>query len=214
MRQFVNAPNLMTTASLAAGVAALMLAGDGRMGLALAAIGVAALLDSFDGYVARRVGVSGPFGSHLDSLADLVPFGVAPAVMLHEAQLDSVLGAGACIVFVVAGAWRLARFQLIEDEEHFIGLPIPPAGLVLAGAATVALPALPAATLCLLASVAMVSTFTLPTLAELCRLAGRAPAWVREDHGPVRVPVAHRARSRRSRARRERRLRERERARA
>lgn len=210
MRKFVNAANLITSASLAAGVAALMLAADGRLGWALAAVGVAGLLDSIDGWVARRTGACGAFGCHLDALADLVAFGLAPALMLYEGALSSVplLGAGACIAFVVAGAWRLARFPLIEDREHFIGLPIPPAGLVATGVSVIAVPAAAGVVLCLLLSVLMVSELTIPTLAELGRLVRRRPALaiVRGEHAPVRLIAGRRARAHRDHGARGRRV--------
>jgi CDP-diacylglycerol--serine O-phosphatidyltransferase len=198
MREFVNPANAITSGSLAAGFAALMLAGDGRLDWALAAVGVAALLDSVDGYVARRTSVCGPFGCHLDSLADLVAFGVAPALMLHHGVLGSVPGAGLCLAFVMAGAWRLARFPLIEDREHFIGLPIPPAGLVAAAVAFLAPPAAAAAVVCLLLALLMVSAFTVPTLAELGRLVRRRRTvrlvLVGGDHPPDGVRARERAR--------------------
>lgn len=200
MRGFVNAANVITSGSLAAGVVALMLAGDGRLGWALAAVGVAAVLDSVDGYVARRAGACGPFGCHLDSLADLVAFGLAPALMLYHGPLVSagVPGAGAGVAFVVAGAWRLARFPLIEDRQHFIGLPIPPAGLIAAAAAVIAMPSALAVVLCLLLSALMVGSFTVPTLAEagcLVRLRGGAsPVPARSHRGPARVLVRRRGR--------------------
>lgn len=201
MRKFVSAANLITSASLAAGVAALMLAADGWLSWALVAVGVAGLLDSVDGWVARRTGACGPFGCHLDALADLVAFGLAPALMLYEGALRfvSVLGAGACIAYVVAGAWRLARFPLIEDREHFVGLPIPPAGLVAAGLTVVAPPGGVAVVLCLLLSLLMVGEFTVPTLAELGRLVRRRPAVaiVRGEHAPVRLIAGRRARAHR-----------------
>ena len=203
MREFVNAANVMTSASLAAGVAALMLIGEGRLGWALVAVAVAALLDSVDGWVARRSGACGPFGCHLDALADLVAFGLAPALMLYEGVLGSVpvLGAGACIAFVVAGAWRLARFPLIEDREHFVGLPIPPAGLIAAGLTVIAVPAAAGVVVCLLLSLLMVSELTLPTLAELGRVVRRRPAVaiVRGEHAPVRLIAGRRARVHRDR---------------
>lgn len=185
MRQFVNAANLITTGSLAAGVLAVMLAGNGRLGWALAAVGVAAVLDSVDGYVARRTSVCGPFGSHLDSLADLAAFGMAPALILYHGVLQTlpVLGAGACVGFVVAGAWRLARFPLIEDRRHFIGLPIPPAGLIAAAGALV-LPAGVAVVVCLALTGLMISSFTVPTLAELGRLLVHPRTVVRGDRAP------------------------------
>jgi len=188
MRQYVNAANLITSGSLAAGVLAVMLAGDGRPGSALAAVGVAAVLDSVDGYVARRTSVSGPFGSHLDSLADLTAFGLAPALFLYHGGLHPVpvLGAGACVAFVVAGGWRLARFPLVEDREHFIGLPIPPAGLIAAAAGVLSLSDGVATVVCLALALLMVSAFAVPTLAEVGRLVIRfrtvSIAALRGDH--------------------------------
>ena len=172
MRQFVNAANLITTAGLAAGFAALMLAGDGELGWATAAVGVAAVLDSVDGLVARRTSVCGPFGCNLDSLTDLVAFGVAPALILYNGVLHelSVIGPAACTAFVVAGAWRLARFPLIEDRQHFIGLPIPPAGVIATAAGVLALPAGIAAAVCFVLALLMVSQVAVPTLAEIARL--------------------------------------------
>lgn len=180
MKQHVNAANLLTSASLAAGFAALMLAGDGELWWALAAVGVAAVLDSVDGLVARRMSVTGPFGCNLDSLTDLVAFGVAPALILHHGVLGDLrfFGPAACTLFVVAGAWRLARFPLIEDRQHFIGLPSPPAGVVAAALGVVALPAGLTAGVCVLLAVLMVSGFTVPTLAEIARLVRRGE---RED---------------------------------
>jgi CDP-diacylglycerol--serine O-phosphatidyltransferase len=171
VREFLNAANLLTSGSLAAGVAALMLAGDGLLPWALAAVGVAAVLDSVDGCVARRTSVCGPFGGHLDSLADLTAFGVAPAVILHHGALrgEPVLGGGVCVAFVVAGAWRLARFGLVEDRRRFAGLPIPPAGLIAAAAGIGSLAPGAAAVLVLVLALLMVSSFGVPTLPELAR---------------------------------------------
>ncbi|MEJ7786409.1 MAG: CDP-alcohol phosphatidyltransferase family protein [Solirubrobacteraceae bacterium] len=208
MREFVNAANLVTSGSLVAGVAALMLTGDGRLGWALVAIVIAAVLDSVDGFFARRAGVCGPFGCHLDSLSDLVAFGLAPALMLDSGVLGSVpvLGSGVCMAFVVAGAWRLARFPLIEDREHFIGLSIPPAGLIAAVTAVIAPPVALAVVLCLLLSLLMVSSFTVPTLAEAGRLVRRRRTGDQgqQGHAPVRVSAGRRARPGRDHGGRER----------
>ena len=190
MRQYANAANLITSGSLAAGVVAVMLAGDGRLGWALAAVGVAAVLDSVDGYVARRTSVSGPFGCQLDALADLAAFGIAPTLILYHGVLHTVplVGAGACVAFVVAGGWRLARFPLVEDREHFIGLPIPPAGLIAAAAGVLSLSGGAATVVCLALALLMVSAFTVPTLAEIGRLVtGPSAPFVtalRGDHAP------------------------------
>jgi CDP-diacylglycerol--serine O-phosphatidyltransferase len=162
----VNAANLITTASLAAGFLAVLLAIDGNFGAAAVAVAVAVVLDVLDGLVARHWNLCGPFGRELDSLADLVTFGVAPALMLYMGGLRevAVLGGIACVLFVVAGAWRLARFPLVEAENCFVGLPIPSAGLLAAGLAVIG----PAPALAVVAAIAlallMISTLRVPTL--------------------------------------------------
>lgn len=172
MRQFFNLANFVTSASLVAGVVALMLVADGRLGRAFAAVAVAAVLDSVDGYLARRSRSCGPFGCQLDSLADLVAFGVAPALLLHEGPLGavSVLGPAACVAFVLAGAWRLARFAVLEDSHRFTGLPIPPAGLFASTAAVLALPPGLAVGVTLTLVLLMVSEIPVPTLVALADL--------------------------------------------
>jgi CDP-diacylglycerol---serine O-phosphatidyltransferase len=186
VREFVNAANVITTGCLSAGFAALMLAADGKLGPAAAAVGVAAVLDSIDGIVARRLSVCGPFGCQLDSLADLVAFGAAPALMLHHGALQGVpvLGPGACMAFVLAGAWRLARFPLVADGDRFVGLPIPPAGLI-AAAAALAAPVLLGVAVTFALALLMVSATPFPTLAGLVR---RARAARPGDGDRMRVP--------------------------
>lgn len=189
MRQFVNLANVATSASLVAGVVALMLVAEDRLGEAFAAVAVAAMLDSVDGYLARRSGSCGPFGCQLDSLADIVAFGVAPALLLHQGPLGSVpvLGPATCVAFVLAGSWRLARFAVLQDSHRFTGLPIPPAGLVASAAAVLALPPELAVGVTLTLVGLMVSAVpfpTLVTLADLVRSRRRVPLQlVGADHG-------------------------------
>lgn len=189
MREHANLANLMTTGSLAAGFVALVLAADGRLVAAAAAVVVAALLDSLDGFVARRSSTDGRFGSELDSLADLVAFGVAPALMVYEATLHALpgLGAGAALAFVLAGAWRLARFSIVHDPDRFVGLPIPPAGLAVAAAAALALPAGAALAVVLVLALTMVSAVPFPTLPTLGRLAPPRRRTARSRRRPVRL---------------------------
>ena len=167
----VNAANLITSASLACGFGALVLATDGHLIWAGVAVLVAAVLDVLDGAVARRLAVCGRFGSELDSLADLVAFGVAPAFMLLEGPLRDApeLGVPTCMAFVVASAWRLARFSLVQRLDHFVGLPIPTAGLVLALSAT-ALPVGLALGMAVALALLMVSTIPFPKPLTLVRL--------------------------------------------
>jgi CDP-diacylglycerol--serine O-phosphatidyltransferase len=175
VKDHLSGPNLLTSASLAAGFVALILAGQGDIGWAAGAVAVAAALDSLDGLLARRLRSSGGFGSQLDSLADVVSFGVAPALMLHLAVLQTVpvAGVAACLGFVLCGAWRLARFPLVEEPHRFIGLPIPPAGVVAAFVAA----AVPSAGLALgvtvVLAVLMVGVIPFPTLLSIGRVLRR-----------------------------------------
>lgn len=171
-KSFVNGPNLLTALGLAAGFVALMLASQGEFAWAAGAVGVAAVLDSVDGLLARRLGLSGPFGSQLDSLADMVAFGAAPGLMLYLGVLEDlpVAGVGACLAFVLAGAWRLARFAAIEDSEHrFLGLPIPPAGLIAAVIAAAGPSPAVAVGLTVVLTVLMISEVPFPTITSLAR---------------------------------------------
>ena len=177
MRKFVNPANVITSCGLGAGFLAIVLAGDGALREAALAVALAGVLDAVDGCVARRARTCGTFGCQLDSLADLVAFGVAPALMLHQSVLQSipVFGIGASVIFVVAGAWRLARFSVVHDRGHFVGLPIPSAGLIAAAVAALAVPALAALGLCLALALLMVSSIPFPTHVTLGRLIRRRP---------------------------------------
>lgn len=165
--------SLLTSGNLAGGFLALILAEQGEFAWAAGCVGAAALLDSVDGLVARRTGTVGEFGSQLDSLADLVSFGVAPALIVYLSSLHSlpVAGIGACLAFVLCGAWRLARFQVAdESRRHFVGLSIPPAGVMAVTLAPWAPPRGLALTMVLILSLLMVSRLPFPKLGELGRL--------------------------------------------
>src|ERR1700736_2893480 len=137
-------PNVITLLALCAGLTAIRLAVESRLEWALAAIVFAALLDGVDGRVARMLKGTSRFGAELDSLADFVNFGVAPALILYFWGLHELKSAGwiAALVFAICAALRLARFNvMIEDPDrpawaanYFVGMPAP------AGAITVLLP--------------------------------------------------------------------------
>ncbi|HWP97849.1 MAG TPA: CDP-diacylglycerol--serine O-phosphatidyltransferase [Syntrophomonadaceae bacterium] len=96
---------------------------------------VAGVMDAMDGRIARRLDTTSDLGKELDSLCDLVSFGVAPAVLLYAQILHGryhMLGLLACILFVVCGSLRLARFNVLNIHEFFLGIPITIAGLLLA----------------------------------------------------------------------------------
>jgi CDP-diacylglycerol--serine O-phosphatidyltransferase len=106
---------------------------DGHFPQAVAWVVLAAVFDSLDGVAARRSGDDPQFGGNLDSLTDLLSFGVVPAVGLYLGPFQSlpILGLLLGLCFLVAGAWRLARFPLVKRRRSFVGLPIPAAGVLL-----------------------------------------------------------------------------------
>jgi CDP-diacylglycerol--serine O-phosphatidyltransferase len=138
------APNVITLLALCAGLTAIRLAFEQRLEWALAAIVFAAVLDGIDGRLARFLKGTSKFGAELDSLADFVNFGVAPALILYFWGLHELKSAGwiAALVFAICGALRLARFNVMAEDpdrpawkgNFFVGVPAP------AGAITVLLP--------------------------------------------------------------------------
>jgi len=137
-------PNLITLLALCAGLTAIRLAVEDKLEWAVAAIVFAALLDGIDGRIARMLKGTSRFGAELDSLADFVNFGVAPALMLYFWGLHELGNAGwiAAMVFAISTGLRLARFNVMADDPNkpawaanfFVGVPAP------AGAITVLLP--------------------------------------------------------------------------
>ena len=137
-------PNLITLLALCAGLTAIRMAVENRLDLALGAIVLAALLDGIDGRIARMLKGTSRFGAELDSLADFVNFGVAPALILYFWGLQELKSAGwiAALVFAICAGLRLARFNVMIDDPNqpvwagnfFTGIPAP------AGAITVLLP--------------------------------------------------------------------------
>jgi len=138
------APNLITLLALCAGLTAIRLAFESRFELALAAIVFAAILDGIDGRLARFLKGTSRFGAELDSLADFVNFGVAPALILYFWGLHDLKSAGwiAAMAFAICAGLRLARFNVMAEDPNrpawasnfFVGVPAP------AGAITVLLP--------------------------------------------------------------------------
>jgi CDP-diacylglycerol---serine O-phosphatidyltransferase len=137
-------PNVITLLAIGAGLTAIRMAIEGRTELALGAIVFAAILDGIDGRIARMIKGQSRFGAELDSLADFVNFGVAPALILYFWQLDDLNNVGwiAAMIFAIAGGLRLARFNATMDDPNkpafaanfFTGVPAP------AGAICVLLP--------------------------------------------------------------------------
>ena len=125
-------PSLFTTGNLFLGFWAVIKTFHGEYGEAAPLIGWAIVLDLLDGYIARLTGTTSEFGGELDSLADVISFGVAPAVLAYSWAFGSIERVGwlAAFLFVVCGALRLARFNVqrnVVDSRFFVGLPIPAA---------------------------------------------------------------------------------------
>jgi CDP-diacylglycerol---serine O-phosphatidyltransferase len=133
-------PNVITLLALCAGLTAIRLAAEDKLEWAVAAIVFAAVLDGVDGRVARLLKGTSRFGAELDSLADFVNFGVAPALMLYFWGLHELKSLGwiAALAFAICAGLRLARFNVMLDDpgrpawaaNYFVGVPAP-AGAIL-----------------------------------------------------------------------------------
>ncbi|MCX2716982.1 CDP-diacylglycerol--serine O-phosphatidyltransferase [Helicobacter sp. MIT 21-1697] len=127
-------PNLFTAGSIFLGVLSVIYASKGKFEIACWLILISMILDGFDGRVARLTNTASKFGVEFDSLADVVAFGVAPAMLLYfYIGMDyGRLGMSVPAIFVIFGAVRLARFNITSSSEpnFFIGLPIPSAAVI------------------------------------------------------------------------------------
>ena len=138
-------PNLIALAALFCGFYAIIAALNSRFEPAAIAVFIAMVLDGLDGRVARLTHTESEFGAQYDSMADLVSFGLAPALIMYEWALGTMAGMGpflsklgwlAAFFYTVMAALRLARFNVqlgSADKRYFIGLPSPSAAAILAG---------------------------------------------------------------------------------
>ncbi|MBS9719969.1 phosphatidylcholine/phosphatidylserine synthase [Tianweitania sp. BSSL-BM11] len=135
-------PNLLTLLAICAGMTGVRLAFEGRFEVAVVMVLGAAFLDGIDGRAARMLKATSNFGAQMDSLADIVNFGVAPALVLYAYLLDQAGSFGwiAAMLYAIACGLRLARFNVMLDDPkrpnwqtaYFIGVPAPAgAGLVM-----------------------------------------------------------------------------------
>lgn len=137
-------PNVITVLAICAGLTGIRLAFENRYELAVGMVLLAAFLDGIDGRVARLLKATSKFGGQMDSLADIVNFGVAPALVLYVFILDQARSFGwiAALIYAIAAGLRLARFNVMAEREtkakwqseYFVGVPAP------AGAMLVLLP--------------------------------------------------------------------------
>ncbi|HEU4349082.1 MAG TPA: CDP-alcohol phosphatidyltransferase family protein [Actinoplanes sp.] len=172
--------NACTLASLGLGLTAIFLAMQSEVRLAAACLVACVAFDGLDGALARKLGVSSPFGAQMDSLADMCSFGLAAPVVVYASLAHAVpttAAAVACIMVAGCAAIRLARFNVMpKDGKFFSGVPTTMAAAVLALAVLIELP-VPG--LALLGGVAvlafaMVSSFPYAKLARIVKL----PPWV------------------------------------
>lgn len=128
-----NAANLITICNMAFGGAAIMATLNGSYSYSMLFIFIAAFLDRYDGKVARKFNQESELGKQLDSMGDIISFGVAPALLIYGLVLNSfgVVGMIMSVLFISCGALRLARFNVMESNGFFVGLPITAAGTLL-----------------------------------------------------------------------------------
>lgn len=132
-------PSVITILALCGGLSAVKFALDGELGTALAMVGAAAVLDSLDGRIARLLDATSKMGAELDSLADAISFGVAPALVLYVTLLDgNQFGWIIALLYAVSIVLRLARFNTLLDDiaapaytkDFFVGVPAPAGALI------------------------------------------------------------------------------------
>lgn len=171
MKEYVTLANALTSGSLVAGFFAVLLIFRGDYYPAAGLILLAAVFDILDGAAARRADNGNEaFGTNLDSLADVVSFGAAPALALYMSSLYTlpIIGVLACLVFFLCGAWRLARFSTCKNPLYFVGCPIPGAGVLVALLAAFGIHQFLALPVVLVLGVLMIGTMPFPTLSGLC----------------------------------------------
>ncbi|MBF6141263.1 CDP-alcohol phosphatidyltransferase family protein [Nocardia farcinica] len=132
-------PSIVTILALCSGLSAVKFALDGKLDVALAMVGAAAVFDTLDGRLARMLDAATKMGAELDSLSDAISFGVAPALVLYVALLnESSAGWIIALLFAVSIVLRLARFNTLLDDdnrpdwarEYFVGVPAPAGALI------------------------------------------------------------------------------------
>lgn len=157
--------NMLTIGNMAFGGAAVMAALNGAYSFSVLFIFIAALLDRFDGIVARKLNQESELGKQLDSMSDIISFGVAPAILIYQLALIDfgIAGMVFTVIYISTGAFRLARFNISEPNGYFTGLPITAAGtiLTLSYFGLEVFPSVVYMFLVLICSLLMISTFTL-----------------------------------------------------
>ena len=131
-------PNMFTLVGVCIGLSSIKFAFDGKFELSIIAILVAAIIDGLDGRIARLIKGTSPVGKELDSLTDVISFGVAPAFIMYFWSLNQLGRVGwlICLIYVVCVALRLARFNVSSNadpswrDNFFEGIPSPAGGVL------------------------------------------------------------------------------------
>ncbi|MGL4307084.1 MAG: CDP-alcohol phosphatidyltransferase family protein [Mycobacteriaceae bacterium] len=132
-------PSAVTVLAMCVGLSAIKFSLDGRLNTAVAMIGAAAVLDGLDGRIARMLDATSAMGAELDSLADAINFGVAPAIVLYVSMLEGSNGGWIiALLYAVSIVLRLARFNTLLDDaslpaytkDFFVGVPAPAGALI------------------------------------------------------------------------------------
>ncbi|MEM7301626.1 MAG: CDP-diacylglycerol--serine O-phosphatidyltransferase [Pseudomonadota bacterium] len=136
----VIVPNFITLMAICSGLTAMRMAMEGRFQMAILAVLFAAILDALDGRIARLLKSTTRFGAQMDSLADFVNFGVAPALVLYAYVLNDAGSIGwiAALIYAICGSLRLARFNVMLDDpnrpdwmaDYFTGVPAPAGAMI------------------------------------------------------------------------------------
>ncbi|MFZ5965637.1 MAG: CDP-diacylglycerol--serine O-phosphatidyltransferase [Bacillota bacterium] len=119
-------PNIFTLLNLSMGLLAIISVFYDQYATSASLIIIAGFLDRFDGKLARMLDVVSDFGKELDSLCDLISFGVAPAILMWHLNLmeTGALGIAITLIFALCGAFRLARYNITDFEGVYLGIPI------------------------------------------------------------------------------------------
>ncbi|MCT4620629.1 MAG: CDP-diacylglycerol--serine O-phosphatidyltransferase [Marinisporobacter sp.] len=127
-------PNIFTLLNLVLGILAILSVFRENYTIASVLIILAGIMDRMDGKLARKLDVVSDFGKELDSLCDLISFGVAPAVLIWNLNLIGIgrIGIGVTLIFVICGTIRLARYNVVDFEGVYKGIPITLCGGLIA----------------------------------------------------------------------------------
>lgn len=128
--------NMVTFSSIIFGSLSLVTSFNGIYHWSAILILIAVVMDGLDGRIARKFGTVSEIGKELDSLCDLVSFGVAPAMLIYLMAISdtpwNLFGLAVAVFYICCGAYRLARFNVLNISDYFVGIPITLAGLLMA----------------------------------------------------------------------------------